>query len=132
MTRSHLKALCAFAPHSLYVNYNQLSSQLNNLSIDINMIEIILWIIIWRCGKLKNYFFHQHFLNGDKSLHRHKKLLKFCLCVLQYHIEGTVSQNFYLGLSFCFMKSRKNKFQEMIKSYPFFTIKTKLSPISKI
>ena len=55
LTRSHLKALCAFAPYTLYVNY---------------------------------------------------------ICVLYYHIEGTVSQIFYLGLSFCFMKFRKLSFKK--------------------
>ena len=68
--------------------------------------EIILWSIVWQCGELKILNFYQHFLNMDISLHNQQKLLKFCWCVLQYHIERTVSQIFYLGPSFHFMKSR--------------------------
>ena len=53
-------------------------------------------------------FYHFFSTCMDTSLHREPKLLKFCLCVLCYHIEGTVSQILYLGLRFCFMKSRKS------------------------
>ena len=49
------------------------------------------------------------FLNMDISLNKQHKLMKFCLCVLYYRIEGTVSQICDLGLSFCFMKSRKSR-----------------------
>ena len=63
--------------------------------------------IVWQCRELKNLNFYQHFLNMYISLHNQDKLLKFCLCVLYYHIEGTVSQIFYLGHTFYFMKSRK-------------------------
>ena len=76
-------------------------------SIDINIMEILLWNIVWHCGELKDLNFYQHFLNMDISLHNQDKLLKCCLCVLYYHIEGTVSQIFYLGPTFYFMKSRK-------------------------
>ena len=47
------------------------------------------------------------FFNMDISLHTQQKCLKFCLGVHYYHIEGAMSQIFYLVLSFCFMKSRK-------------------------
>ena len=73
--------------------------------------KITLWSIVWLSGKFENLFFHQHFLNMDISLNRQQKLLKFCFCVPYYHIEGSVSQIFYLGLSFCFMKSRKLSFK---------------------
>ena len=43
----------------------------------------------------------------DISLNNQHKLLGFCLCALQYHIKGTVSQILYLGPTFHFMKSRK-------------------------
>ena len=36
-----------------------------------------------------------------------QKRFKFCLCVVHYGIEGTVSQIFELGLGFCFMNFRK-------------------------
>ena len=109
--RSHLNALCAFAPYTLYVYYIYLDSQLITLSIDINIMEMILWSILWLCGKLKFFDFYQTFFNMDISLDKQHKLVKFSLCVLYYHIEGTVSQTFDLGLSFCFMKSRKSSFK---------------------
>ena len=40
----------------------------------------------------------------DISLDSQHKCLRFCLCVVHNDIEGTVSQNFDLGPSFCFMK----------------------------
>ena len=51
--------------------------------------------------------FHQHFLNIKVSLNTERKSLKFRLCILHYHMEGSVSQIFYSGLRFCFMNSRK-------------------------
>ena len=57
--------------------------------------------------QIEIFVFYQHFLNMDISLHTHEKVLKFAVCVLWYHTEGTMSQNFYLGFSFYFMKSRK-------------------------
>ena len=66
----------------------------------------------------------------DISLHRQKKNLKFYLCVPYYHIEGTVSQIFHLGLSFCFMKSRKLSFK-LNKSYPFLLNKIKTKALIK-
>ena len=66
-----------------------------------------IWSIVWQCGELKNLNFYQHFFNMDISLYNQDKLLKFCLSVLYYHIEGTMFQIFYLGPTFYFMKSRK-------------------------
>ena len=48
--------------------------------------------------------------------------LKFDMHVDEGHLEGSVSQIFYLGPSFYFMQSRKKK-KKMTKSYPFFLIK---------
>ena len=62
--------------------------------------------------QIEKFVFYQLFLNMDISLHIQQKLLKFCLCVLYYNIEGTVSQIFDLALSFCFMKSRKLSFKK--------------------
>ena len=42
----------------------------------------------------------------DISLNNQQKLLTFCLCVVHYHIEESVSQIVYLCLSLDFMKSR--------------------------
>ena len=42
----------------------------------------------------------------DISLNDQQRLLTFCLCVVHYHIKGSVSQIFYSCLSLNFMKSR--------------------------
>ena len=51
--------------------------------------------------------FYKHFFNIDISLHFPQNLLNFSVCVLHYHIEGTVSQIVYMCLFFCFIKFRK-------------------------
>ena len=90
----------------------QLNSHLNTLSNDINYIIIVLRGIVWECWELKKLIIHKLFLNTDISLNILTKCLTFSLCIVHYHIEGTVSQIFYLGLSFCFMKSRKLSFKK--------------------
>ena len=64
-----------------------------------------------QCGELKILNFYQHFLNISRfehiSLQNQQQILKFYLCVLHDHIEGTMSQIFDLGPTFYFMKSRK-------------------------
>ena len=44
------------------------------------------------------WYFTNTFLNMDISLNILTKCLKRSLCIVHYHFEGTVSQNFYLGL----------------------------------
>ena len=58
---------------------------------------------MWLCSK----FFLLAFCLTWISRFIDNKYLKFSLCVVYYHIEGTVSQIFILSLSFYFMKSRK-------------------------
>ena len=41
-----------------------------------------------------------------------QKRFKFCLCVVYYGIEGTMSQNFELGLGFCFINFIKSSFKK--------------------
>ena len=67
------------------------------LSNGINHMKMVLWDL------MQQYCFQQHFLNMVSLLNTRRKTLKFCLCILHYHMEGSVSQIFYLGLSFCFM-----------------------------
>ena len=55
----------------------------------------------------KFLFFPVIFLNFDSSFNIKDRKLKFSVYVLGIMIEGTVSQIFYLGLSFCFMSLRK-------------------------
>ena len=56
------------------------------------------------------------------SVDNQDKLFTFCLCVLYYHIEGTVSQIFDLGPTFYFMKS---KFLKNDQKLPVFCHKIK-------
>ena len=51
--------------------------------------------------------FQQYFLNLNISFIIGAKMFKFGTLVVNDYPEGTVSQIFYLGPSFYFMKSRK-------------------------
>ena len=68
---------------------------------------------------VKILIFHVYFLNMDISLIIALISLKICMYIAGICMEGSVSQNFELGLSFCLMKKKK----KIHKSYPFFTIK---------
>ena len=50
---------------------------------------------------IANLIFCLIFFNMDISLNSQQKDLKFCLCGVSYHIEGTVSQILDLCLSLC-------------------------------
>ena len=54
-------------------------------------------------NKFKNWIFDKIFLNVHFSITIAYKDFKFCLLSPHTHSEGTVSQNFDLGLSFYFM-----------------------------
>ena len=57
--------------------------------------------------------------------------MKIAIHVAETHSEGSVSQNFEIGLSFCFILCRKMDFQKKYKKYkscPFFPLKMKLGP----
>ena len=61
--------------------------------------------------------------------------LKTCIHVAEVCLEGSVSQNFDIGLSFCFMLCRRWNFGKMTKnnkSLPFFVLKSKPGPKFKI
>ena len=76
---------------------------------------------------LKILIFHIHFLNMDISLIIALITLETCMCIAEICMEGSVSQNFELGLSFCFMVSRRRNFGKKIQKFTkvtrFFTIK---------
>ena len=57
--------------------------------------------------KCKNLFFHIIFLNMDISITIVDNAMKSCMTLLHIHSERSVSQFFYLGLSFYFMLFRK-------------------------
>ena len=64
-------------------------------------------------SKSKNLFFDKIFLNFHFSVTIAYKDLKFCLLSLHIHSEVTVSQFFYLGLSFYFMSKTGNIFKNL-------------------
>ena len=51
----------------------------------------------------KKLFSHFYFLNKDISLNIQAKIMKFQTHVKNIHMEGTVSQIFYIGPSFYFV-----------------------------
>ena len=53
--------------------------------------------------KIKDLFFHFYFFNMDILLNDELLVMKFYIDVKNIHMEGTVSQIFYLGLSFNFI-----------------------------
>ena len=63
---------------------------------------------------LKTHIFHVYFFNMDISLIIAPISLKICICIAETYMEGSVSQNFDLGISFCFMQCRRRRF---IKKY---------------
>ena len=51
---------------------------------------------------LKTHIFHVYFFNMDISLIIALTSLRMCMCITEICMEGGVSQNFDLGLSFLF------------------------------
>ena len=74
--------------------------------------QIIRLMLIWSISKFENSHFFLYFLNKDISFNIPWKLMKVKIHVLEGHSEGTLSQIFYLGLSFYFMQSRKKSFKK--------------------
>ena len=60
-------------------------------------------------------FFHVHFLNMDISVNITHTSFRFETCILEIQMEGSMSQNFDIGPSFHFMKSRKLFFKYKLK-----------------
>ena len=58
--------------------------------------------------------------------------LKLWMHVPNIHVEGTVSQIFVLGLSFCFMSKNGQLYNYLFEYFFQNFIKNKLGPISKI
>ena len=56
---------------------------------------------------MENRFFNFYFLIQDISFKNYITSMKFHMPNENIHLEGTVSQNFYIGLSFYLMKCRK-------------------------
>ena len=61
-------------------------------------------------------FFDVYFLNMDISLIMALRCLKTSIHVTEVCLEGSMSQNFNIRLSFCFMVCRKRKFTKITKN----------------
>ena len=61
---------------------------------------------------LKTQMFHVKLLNMDISLIIAPISLRMCMCIAEMYMEGSVSYNFDLGLSFCFMQCRRRHFEK--------------------
>ena len=71
--------------------------------------------------------FHIYFLNMDFSLIMTLMCMKICIHSADICFEGSVSQNFDIGLSFCFMVCRIWNFEKKCKKsqkLPVFCHKT--------
>ena len=81
---------------------------------------------MWR-SEIENSLFSLYFFNKDISFNIPWKFLIFDIHVHDGHSEGSVSRIFYLGPSFYFMQSRKEKFLKNEQKLPVFwhKIKTK-------
>ena len=64
---------------------------------------------------LKTHIFHVYFFNMDISLIIAPISLKMCMCIAEIYMEGSLSQNFDLGLSFCIMQCRRRHFENQIQ-----------------
>ena len=73
------------------------------LLIDVKYVKII-WIDTIRgCSEFENLKFFIHFFNKEISFNIPLICLKFSTHADEGHLEGSVSQIFYLGPSFYFM-----------------------------
>ena len=64
---------------------------------------------------MKILIFQLYFLNMDISLIIEHICLKTCMCIVEICMKGCVSQNFDLGLSFCFMLFSRRHFEKKYK-----------------
>ena len=76
------------------------------LSNDITQREIQQEFTEMKVSKNKKSFFFKHFLNKDISGAIAFSSLKFEMCIHEIHVEGSVSQNVDIGLSFYLRKCR--------------------------
>ena len=72
---------------------------------------------------LKILIFHVYYLNMDISFIIVLVIQKMCMFLAEIYLEGSVSQNFDIGLGASFMVCRRRDFEKNHKSYPFLVIK---------
>ena len=76
----------------------------------------------------ENCIFSCKYSNKDILLDVSSQHLNFEELILHIVMEGTMSQNFNLGLSFDFIDSRKEKFKKIKRKSPVFSNKIKTKP----
>ena len=67
---------------------------------------------------MKILIFDVYFLNMDISPNIVFTSLKICMCIAEIYMEGSMSQHFDLGLSFCLMLCRRWNFEKKYKKLP--------------
>ena len=77
------------------------------LSNDLNYLNVTYTVEIHPTWEFKSCNFQYIFLNWIFSVNYEAKVTKFGICIVEGHSEGTVSQIFFLCLSFYFMLCRK-------------------------
>ena len=89
---------------------------------------------IYKCEKLytKNVFFDKYFSIVHISLNFVLTNLRFLVAMDDIYIEETVSQNFVLSLSFCFMSKNGQLFIYFVEYFLLDFIENEPGPIYKI
>ena len=64
---------------------------------------------------MKAHIFHLYFFNIDNSLIIAPISLKMFMCIAEIYMERSLSQNFDIGLGFCFMQCRRRHFEKKYK-----------------
>ena len=80
--------------------------------IDIKHVNIVCFETKLACSEYENLKFVIYFFNKDISLNISLICLKFSIQGVKGQMEGSVSQNFYLGPTFYFIQSRKLIFKK--------------------
>ena len=100
-----LREISIFSYVSQYYNDNHtpLDSQRGMLSNDLKYLNVTYTVEIKPTWEFKSSNFQYIFLNWIISVIYKANITKFRTCIVRGHSEGTVSQIFYLSLSFYFM-----------------------------
>ena len=126
MVRGHFAALmqiCVFSLDFEYPNghYTSLDSHMWMPSNDLKYENVPFKVEIHRTWELNNFNFQYIFLKWIFSAIHGANFTKFGTCIVEGHSEGSVSQIFYLGPSFYFMKCRKLSCKKSQKVSRFLT-----------
>ena len=82
-----------------------------------NHINEIMIKLIFRKLWILNQFFNFYFLNMNISLNNYAPVIRFKGGALNIILEGTVSQNFDLGLSYHFIFKKRITFGHFLKLF---------------